>query len=287
MYPAVNEHRMAFDIDGTEVGYRYQINVPLSALFGNGISTWLSAQSKQNLNREDRPETWGASAHYPGLGFWFFFPELREVTKLGIQYPDSPISVPVERVIQGSTDTTNGIDGTWENAVFSMPNPSSNKDNWRSNIFTISFSGPVKALRFGIRHSSLNTDIRLCGIHVYGRKAATETVHDVGFTNPEGADVTSLIDWGDRPEGTTLVNAYKVKNLSATKIANNINLQLNHSDFTMAWSEDGPWQSVLDIASLSPGALSTTFYVRNQLQPPLLILGPKAARIIASIGSFT
>ena len=99
--------------------------------------------------------------------------------------------------------------------------------------------------------------------------------------------MTSLIDWGDRPEGTTLVNAYKVKNLSATKIANNINLQLNHSDFTMAWSEDGPWQSVLDIASLSPGALSTTFYVRNQLQPPLLILGPKAARIIASIGSFT
>ncbi|AHM57232.1 hypothetical protein EAL2_c19510 [Peptoclostridium acidaminophilum DSM 3953] len=286
MYPAVLEHRIAYDIDGTEVGYRYMSDVSLSTIFGNGVSSWLDSQSKQNLNREDRAQEWGKYDNDPGLAFWFFFPELREINKMGVQYPASGISNPTERLIQGSVDTTNGMDGTWETAVYSYPTPTADLDNWRDSMFTISFSGPVKALRFGIRHSSAAEIIKVCGIHIYGRKAAGEQVDDVAFCDSLGNELTSLIDWEDRPEGTTQIRSIKIKNASTSKIANGVNLQLNHSDFTMAWSPDGPWQSVLDIASIGPGSLSSTVYIRNALLPPLLALGPKSARIIATVGSW-
>lgn len=287
MYPAVSEHRIPYDIDGSEVGYSFQAGVALSTLFGNGISNWLDSQSKQNLNREDRAQEWGAYSNYAGFGFWFFFPELREINKIGIQYPATGISVPSENIIQGSTDTTNGMDGTWETAVYSFPTPSADLDNWRDNIFTVSFSGPIKALRFGIRHYSTTVTIKVCGIHIYGRKAAGEQIDDIAFCDDLGNELTSLIDWEDRPEGTTQIRTIKVKNTSTNKIANNVNLQLNHSDFTMAWSPNGPWQSVLDIASIGPNSLSSTVYIRNALLPPLLTLGPKAARIIATVGSWS
>jgi hypothetical protein len=287
MYPAILEHRIPFDIDGTEVGYRYQSWVDLATIFGNGVSSWLDGQSKQNLNREDRAQTWGATDNKPGFGFWFFFPELREINKIGVQYPASGISGLDERVIQGSVDTTNGMDGSWETAVYSYPTPSANLDNWRDKIFTVSFSSPIKALRFGIRTSSYNSTVKLCGIHIYGRKAAGEQVDDIVFCDTSGNELTSLIDWEDRPEGTTQITSIKVKNASTEKIANNVNLQLNHDDFMLAWSQDGPWQSVLDIASIGPNSLSSTVYIRNALAPPLLTLGPKAARIIATVGSWT
>lgn len=286
MYAEVAEHRMPYDIDGTEVGFRYQSGASLSTLFGNGVSSWLNSQSKQNLNREDRAQTWGAYDNYPALGFWFFFPELREVNKIGIQYPANAISVPTEKLIQGSVDTTNGMDGTWETAVYSFPTPSADLDNWRDGIFTVSFSGPIKAFRFGIREHTAAKEIKVCGIHIYGRKFAGEQPDDIVFCDTSGNELTSLIDWSDRPEGTTQIKAVKVKNTSTNKIANNINLQLNHSDFTMSWSPDGPWQSVLDIASIGPNSVSSTVYIRNALLPPLLLLGPKSARIIATVGSF-
>lgn len=286
MYASVSEHRMPYDIDGTEVGYRYLTDVSLGTLFGNGISSWLTQTEKQNLNREDRAQTWGATDNGPGFGFWFFFPELREVTKLGLQFPSVPISSLSEVLIQGSNDTTNGMDGTWETAVYSFPTPTADLDNWRDSIFAVSFSSSIKALRFGLRRGGYAYTVRLCATHIYGRKAAGQQPDDIVFCDASGSELTSLEDWLDRPEGTTLIKSLKVKNVS-TKTANSINLQLNHSDFALSLSQDGPWQSVLDIASLGAGAISSTIYVRNLLGPPLLTLGPKAARIIASVGSWT
>ncbi|MGE5417434.1 MAG: hypothetical protein ACM3UZ_11925 [Acidobacteriota bacterium] len=287
MYPPISEHRMPYDIDGTEVGYRYQDSVTLSNIFGNGISSWLDSPSKQNLNREDRVQEWGAYSNRPGFGLWFFFPELREINKVGVQYPATPTSVPSEIAIQGSADTTNGMDGTWEAAAYSYPTSSTDLDNWRDSIFAVSFSGPVKALRFGLRHSSYPQTIKICGFHISGRKAAGEHPDDIVFCDTAGNELTTLYDWGDRPEGTTQVQSFKVKNTSAGRMANNINLQLNHTDFTISWTPDGPWQSVLDIASIGPNSLSSTVYIKNELLPPLLTLGPRAARVIATVGSFT
>lgn len=285
-YSAVGERRMPFDIDGTEVGYRYMATGTISQIVGQGVESWLTSIEKQYLNREDRLQSWGATSAKNAVAFWFFFPESREVNKIGFQYPSSIMVNPSSVSIQGSNNTTNGMDGTWEEAVYTYPDVSTDLDYWRNNIFTVSFSGPVKVLRICLAQSDYK-GLYVCGLHVYGQKAATAQPDDLLFCDTAGNELTALIDFGDQPEGTTEVLSFKVKNASADKIANDVNLQLNHDDFAMSFSATGPWTSVLDIAQLGAGALSSTIYVRNALEPPLLTLGPKAARVIATVGSWT
>lgn len=219
------------------------------------------------------------------LGRWFFFPNLTEVTHMGFLF-EAPLYPPINVEIQGSADTTNGIDGVWENGTFSLIH-TSDLDGWRKHIMPLSFSKPIKVLRIRFNTVASGFESYLDAMHIYGFKAVNETPDDILFCNTDGEPLLELTDWGDRPEGTTQFKQVKIKNASPNKIANNINLQLNHSDFLMSWNPDGPWTSVLDIQSLGPGALSATIYLKNQLAPPLLILGPKAARIIAGVGSWT
>lgn len=288
-YAAVNEHRMPYDVDGTEVGFRSQDGIDtISQMIGNGLASWLDSTSKGNLNKENRAQTWHVGDYRLGGVFWFFFPELREVNKVGLLWNSTNNCTFSSQIIQGSADTTNGVDGTWETAVYSMPAPNTDMDFWRNKIFTLSFSGPVKALRIGFYETSPRFNyLGLCGIHLYGRKAVGQQPDDVVLTDAAGVELTSLIDFGDQPEGTTELQSFKIKNTSGSKIANSVNIQLNHTDFTISFSQDGPWQSVLDISSIGPGSLSSTIFVRNLLGPPLLTLGPKAARAIVTVGSWT
>lgn len=289
-YQTISSRRMPYDIDGTEIGFRSMERLDnISQIIGNGLENWLDSTSKSNLNKEDRSQSWWVGDYRWGGAFWFFFPELREVNNIGFQWSSTTVCTFVSHLIQGSADSTNGVDGTWETGVYSIPPANTDMDHWRSKIFTISFSGPVKALRIGFRETNPQFNaLNLCGIHIYGFKYAGETQDDILFVDSNtGVELTSLMDWGDRPEGTSMFKQLKIKNASSTKTANNINLQLNHSDFLMSWNPGGPWTTVLDITSLGAGASSGVIHLKNELGPPLLNLGPKAARIIASVGSWT
>lgn len=289
MYAEVAEHRMPYDVDGTEVGFRSQDGIDsISQIIGNGLASWLDSSSKGNLNKENRAQTWHVGDYRMGGVFWYFFPELREVNKVGFQWNSTNNCTFSTQTIQGSADTTNGVDGTWETGIYTMPTPNTDMDHWRNKIFTVSFSGPVKALRIGFRETSPQFNyLGLCGIHLYGRKASGQQLDDVVTTDASGVELTSLMDFGNQPEGTTEIQSFKIKNISSSKIATNVNVQLNHADFTISFSQDGPWQSVLDISSIGPGSLSSIIYVRNLLGPPLLTLGPKAARAIVTVGNWS
>ena len=128
--------------------------------------------------------------------------------------------------------------------------------------------------------------LALYSIHLYGLKAAGEQPDDILFCDKNGDVLTELMDFGNRPEGTTEIREFTLKNSSNNKIANNINLQLNDKDFIMSFNRDGPWTSVLDIASIPPNSTSSVLFVKNELAPPLLTLGPRYARIVASVGSW-
>ena len=274
-YPAISSHRMPYDIDGTEVAY---------GSITAGITGWYNSSQKIEFNDED----WNRIED-SGSEMFIFFPELREVEgiyAIGYQYMASGGKAPIS-ALQGSNDTTNGLDGSWETAVMSSGYPAYVNDfSWRSGIVPVSFSQPVKAIRFA-RPTGMG-EMGMYQIHLYGRKAAGEQPDDLLFVDAAtGTEKTALMDWGDQPEGTTEIDSFKVKNASADKIANGINLQLNHGDFLLSWSPDGPWVATLDVATLGVGALSNTVYVKNTLGPPLLILGPYAARVIATVGSWT
>lgn len=281
-YAAITSRRIPFDIDGTIIGTHLN-----STNYDNGITSYLNATEISNINNESLSD--GLANTFNRL-LWFFFPEKVEIEHMYVAVvPYSGLGANINIfAIQGSNDTTNGVDGTWETATAPNGSPFSNNPttfSWRNGLVPISFSSPMKVIRIGCGAPS---GVFIKYVHIYGRKASGETPDDILFCNAStGNELTALKDWGDRPEGTTVVDSFKLKNASTTKIANNVNLQLNHADFGMSFSENGPWTATLDITSIAANSLSATVYVRNLLGPPLLALGPKAARVIATVGSFT
>ena len=125
--------------------------------------------------------------------------------------------------------------------------------------------------------------------HIYGEKAAGETPHDIIFIDHDttpGVEYAAPEDFGDRPLGTSVVRQFRVKNVSPTLTANSINIQCNDSDFAI--STDGvTWVVTINIASLAAGAESATLYMRNTTPAPGNPLGPRFARIVAIVGSWT
>lgn len=288
-YPAVSSRRMAYDIDGTVVGRRGD------ATPGSGIASWIDSTMCGNLNSLGiGPQQFIGKT---GNVFWFFFPEKREIeAAMIILHATKKSYYGSVSAIQGSNDTTNGIDGTWENATFPNGAPGNGVsadisvplDLWRNGVKPVSFSTSYKVIRMIFTLAVENYYVR--NIHLYGKKASTETPDDIIILDNElatPAEFTAVKDWGDRPEGTTVINSIRIQNASSTKTANNINLQLNHADFLISFDSAGSWGTVLDILSLAPGAVSSPIYIKNQLGPPLLTLGPKAARLITAVGSWT
>ena len=223
------------------------------------------------------------------FAIWFFFPEQREVTGGSLVILDTGSSV--SYLVQGSNDTTNGLDGTWETAsitgtLIRLSTAPSSVDVWRSGIASISFTGPKRVVRITGQLNINNGSFSL--IHLYGQKAAGQTPDDILYLdgNNAYAEFTAPMDFGDRPLGTTQTWQFKVKNGSATHTANSINIQCNDADFAI--SSDGvTWVTTLNIASLAAGASSGVMYVRDTSPSPGAALGPRFARVVTTVGSWT
>ena len=161
-------------------------------------------------------------------------------------------------------------------------------DNWRTNITAVSFTGGKQTIRiyYGIQNTYGTSTLRL---HLYGEKVAGQTPDDVIYIDHDttpGVEYAAPEDFGDQPLGTTVVRQFRLKNTSATKTANSINVQCNDSDFAI--STDGTtWVVTINIASLGPGAQSATMYVRCTTPAPGNLLGPRFARIVTTVASYT
>jgi len=282
-YPAITSRRMPYDIDGTVVGS----NGAGGNSFATGITTWFTSGDLIEYNDEDLTNVRTMYYYGEGWAWWMFFPEKREIEAMCMLFQAESVTI----VLEGSNDTTNGMDGTWNAATFPNGNPNiscgGDVDAWRTNIKAVSFSTSYKAIRFRGSFGAHGNGY-LFGFHFYGRKAAGETPDDILVLDNEletPAEFTALKDWGDRPEGTTVINSIRLKNDSATKVANNINIQLNNADYLISWDQVS-WSATLDIASLSVGSVSSPIYIKQSLDPPLLILGARAARLNITVGSW-
>lgn len=279
-YPALPDRRMPYDNDGTVVGY---------GTLGAGLEVYPTGSQLLVLNGITYGDA-GQSSENANATIFVFFPEQREVTAryAWVYYAASGNPAPTTpNVITGSNDTTNGLDGTWETASLGGANTKDDDYCWRSTIGSISFTGGKHTIRLtktgfsaGIQHPMM--------MHLYGEKVAGQTPDDILFLDGENAyaEFTVADDFGDRPLGTTVSRTFKVKNASTTKTANSINLQCNDADFAM--SENGTtWVTTINISSLAPGASSSALYVRNTTPDPGNLLGPRFARIVCTVGSWT
>lgn len=290
-YTALPDRRMPYHRDGTVVYRGFTTASTSSAFFGLGPNSVLSSAQRIELNDDDSTDTGEAHPETFFTGFWFFFPELREVTAYA--HLLSAVGAYSNTAMQGSNDSTNGMDGTWESA--SLPGGASiatldtARDAWRTNIKAVSFTGAKRVLRLTVKNNGALGNGAIYGVDLYGEKAAGQTPDDLIFINHDdtpGVEYTAPEDFGDRPLGTSAVRQFRVKNASPTKTANAINLQCNDADFTIS-TDNVNWVVTINIASLAAGAESSTMYVRNTTPAAGSLLGPREAEIVAIVGSWT
>jgi len=289
---------MAYEIDGTAIYYK---STTLNQQYDMGVATKLTNDQMAELNDEDITVAlsgWSDNeankAAYMNL--WMFFPEKRTIAAMHVSgFGHEGFLLDgnfVWETLQGSNDTTNGEDGTWETAVFPDGTPAVFKpmtSSWRTSIKAVSFSTPYRAIR-ALLSSGVGggyyTRVRMAALHLYGTKAAEEQPDDLVFCETNGTEMTALNEFGDRAEASTVTDSFKIKNISTTKTATTVNVAITHTDFLLSLSETGPWTASLDIASIAANALSDTIYIKNELGQPPLTLGPKAARVVTTIGSW-
>lgn len=277
-YPALPDRRMPWDNDGTLV---------YEGTMDAGATTVLTDALKLALQDESDVDEYGSAGQYHTYNhaaLWFFYPEQREITGIYARMSDGGglnANVAITDM-QGSNDTTNGLDGTWETA--SLPSgvpPRTNAFSWRADIKPVSFTGPKKNLR--VRNNGTGGNYKQWMIcHLYGEAAAGQMAHDLIYIDQDAgtpAEFTAPEDFGDQPLGTTVVRQFRVKNTSASRTATNINIQCNDADFAI--STDGvTWVVTINIASLGPGVESNTMYVRCTTPAPGAALKPRFARIV-------
>lgn len=284
-YPAIPDRHMPYDNDGTVV-LEYENNPFIGAAQG-----YITGANLIALNNFGAIQTAHDLGYKSPMLVWFF-PEQREVS--AIWYATGvPIGTWALQQLEGSNDSTNGIDGTWEVASFTPPTPYVNApadsfDRWRSTIKTVSFTGPKQVVRLKLYDVNPVGALNICQVHLYGAKAAGQTPDDILFLDGTiaYAEFTADADFGDRPLGTTSVRTWKVKNASATHTANTINLQCNDADFAI--SSDGvTYVNTINITSLAAGASSGVLYLRDTSPNPGGAMGPRFARIVATVASYT
>ena len=290
-YPTLPGRRFEYDVGGASIYYGNDINEITTALTTeqmtqlNGIENSSIVISKDSYNTEAVRTA------------WVFLPEKYVIAGLGMihkVYTTGGSSGSI--AVAGSADSTNGLDGTWINATLpngAIPANLTDDDVWRDSIQPCTFSEAIKVLRLRYFSPYDNADysrIYIYALHIYGVKAAGEVPDDILFLDDDASGDPEFIrdlDFGDRPEGTTVTHRIKLLNSSTTKIANNLTLSLIDADFTFSMDEGATWVTGATITSLAAQGTSASIIVKNTVPPPTQMLGPRAPRFEVTIGSWS
>lgn len=255
-YPDVPGHRFAYHVDGTKI---FLLNAATSIL------TEVTSQAA-TLNNEGDDYVSGEG----NTSIIFVFPEARNLQGYFVAKYNSGNRNYTMGTMHVSTDTTDGLDGTWTVLV----NPTSYTiasdsivPNFRSSIATSSASN-IKGVKFDYS-SGYDVD-GFRAIHFYGNIPLTESPDRLAFWHPtldsqlDGA----YFDWGDDVQGQSYTKKFRIKNNSSSKTANSIMLSSGTQTGSMAidFSTDGStYTSSLNIGNLAPGAMSGELYARRSV----------------------
>lgn len=277
-YSSYPDHRMAYHLDGTQV---YKIDN------ANNI-TQLNSTQIGYLNDESGSTTYPV----PEDGsIAFIFPELRDLTnyfigRQGDTYNGNP------REIKVSTNTTNGVDGTWTNVVapyFTVSDPI--VPNYRTT--NASSASGIKAVR--IYNGPYLGNFNFGAIHLFGSLSSGEVPNRLELWHPTLNQRVSgaHFDFGDTTRGQTTDISFRVKNVSSTQTASSILVQratltdsspTSIGNYTLSLN-GGSFASTQTISSLSPGSISSTLTLR-QTNPSNAAVGVWAGYVSAVASSW-
>jgi hypothetical protein len=278
-------YRFAYDVDGTiGVIYSYSGGVIASVSSADLSKANQEQASANNVSNSVRVDT---RLYVPGGGdnnyVALVFPELRDIAGYFLSVPS--VAPTGGKIIQTSSDTTNGQDGTW--TTVANPHGGINGNSialspaYRTEIKTVEWTS-VRAIRFTV------TNV-FWACHLYGTISTSLSTERLRVTDISDNDIVAQLDMGNIPQRTSATKQLKISNLSATQTANNITVSIN----TQVNSDSSPsligqyqlstdniaFANAVNIGNLAPGA-STNIYMKASIAANAQ-LGPWAARIIA------
>lgn len=204
------------------------------------------------------------------------FPALRDITHI-CMHDSTGSGFTAGAGAQWSPNTTNGVDGTWNNITASSGSMSVGSSNANLTSRTaspgvVSLTG-VKGLRF-TGSGSLGVGVNVLMLELFGQPSATSD--RLEFWHPTLNQSLNLspaqFDFGDVPRGSSaIVRQMRVKNMSGSLTASSITISFDglSSDAspTVASQTEfsyngGAYGSTASISSLAPGAISNLVSVR-------------------------
>lgn len=275
-YPEILNKRMPYDIDNASLTISTATVAPVLA----------NQTQLRNINSENNVNNISISSGYGIFQIIFTFPELRNITAYLINISTTPTS------IQYSLDTTTGFDGTWtEIANIEITNKQNTFLDFRFPSSIIVNSGnPVKGIKFVGEASNIS----IKNIHLYGFK--NQNSDRIEFWHPTNNEElpADYLNFGDvYTDATEQIKSFRVKNVSANKIANSIEIAANatttitpslQSQFSFSFSNTS-YGTTGYINSLSPNSISDIIYIKR-ITPINANLGPYTLRITASPGAW-
>lgn len=273
-FPDVPSWRMAYDRDGT-------VGVQISA---GGVITQMDGATLQALNDESASSTLLPAA---GSRLAFIFPEKRDVDALFLAATSGN-----HQSFQYSTDTTNGLDGTWSAWLTDILTATS----WNGTLHRTGIrSGSAFAVR-GIRWTSnIGFGGTLQGVHIYGEIAPGENPHrlDLWHATDDARVSHAFFDWGDVPRSSSADKTFRVKNLSPAQTADSVRVALEAlTDMTPSitaqhlLSAGGSFLAQVNVGDLAPGALSGVVTLRRTIASNAQ-LGLASPRVFAEADSWS
>lgn len=195
-----------------------------------------------------------------------------------------------------STDTTNGVDGTWTRVHTANGIVTSDiRSYYRTSINTVGPSTDVRGVRIRFQQLGSTAGSMFGMAHLYGSiQTATNpdrlAIWDATLDQPISG---AFFDLGDVERSSTASKTFRVKNVSSTLTAQGINLNYDALyDGTptvvsgLSSSPDGStFTSTLNIGDLAPGATSGVLTMRISL-PANAPLGVWAPRLKADATSW-
>jgi hypothetical protein len=214
------------------------------------------------------------------------FPELRDLDAYLLITNVSTINL-----VQTSTNTTNGQDGTWTTIASNYATQTSTA-TWRTAI-TAGTALAVLAIRFYLNNGSSSWTLR--SVHLYGEPAPGSNPDRLVFWDAvaDNKMPPATLDWGNVPRSSSDDRTVRVKNLSATKTASNVRVSfdiLNDGTPTVPGQHlvsygGGAFLAQVNLGTLAPGAISGPITVRR-VTPSSAQLGLFAPRISAVADTF-
>lgn len=255
-YPDSPSWRMAYDRDGTQV---YKMDG------GNNI-TQLTSSQVTTLNNESDDTYTVISTNDSGY-LVFIFPELRDLDAYAIQTSQQPNS----GAVSVSTNTTNGLDGTWTQISSAAYGSYVTKPAYRNNIVSSTALG-IKAVRF-FGSTGPTSSFYVRGIQLYGEQIPGANPNRLEIWHPtlDQKVGPAHFDWGDVPRNSSGDKQFRVKNLSTNLTASSIRVAMEAlSDTTPSvpaqhtLSTDGAtFLPQVNIGNLGPGAISGILTMRR------------------------